>query len=289
MDFEISTISFLINRPRAKVNERSCRNTWAFVRCNIYFPLVFALFIYDIFSEDNRRKTKIILYSAITLGLFALFCAITFFSEMNVDFNTYYQYLQGRTTESIDLSTDWALYYEYYAKMPEHISTYVEPIWKYNIARFVLTLIVLAPLFIMFWLPWIYAIRHAPTKSDKWCYILMQCSLNVIILPAYIMAVDYMRWTYAYLFGQCALLLFMIYREEPIFMTFLDKCILFVRENVYRKQYMTLLLFLIIYTISWGKIGINLTMPFVDTLCNIFGFYYNVEHVVPASILYNAY
>lgn len=56
---------------------------------------------------------------------------------MNVDFETYYNYLQTRASGSVDLSWKSALYYEFYAHLPEHVVAYVEPIWKYNIARFV--------------------------------------------------------------------------------------------------------------------------------------------------------
>lgn len=243
--------------------------------CNIYFPLIFTLFIYDVFTNEKDRKKNIILYSSITIILFGLFCAIAFFSTMNVDFKTYYNYLQTRT-ESIDaLSWDTAIYYEYFAKLPDHIVAYVAPIWKYNIARFILTLLVFSPLFVIFWLPWFLAIKNARTQKEKWCYILMQLSLHVIILPAYIMAVDYQRWTYAYLFCQLCMSGVMLYINDTTFVNQCKKIIAFA------QQYKMIFFVSAIYICSFPIVDSATAAPIVDTICECFGLKWQVNEVLP--------
>lgn len=243
--------------------------------CNIYFPLIFALFIYDVFTNEANRRKNIILYSIETGCLFGLFCAIAFFSTMNVDFETYFKYLQTRT-ETIDaLSWDTAVYYEHYAKLPEHVAAYVMPIWKYNIARFILTLLIFSPLFLIFWSPWILAIKNAKTKTEKWCYILMQVAIHAIILPAYVMAVDYQRWTYAYLFCQLCLSGIMLYMNEETFVNQCNRIILFA------KQYKMLFFVLAIYICSFPLVNSASAAPIVDTICEWFGLKWQVNEVIP--------
>lgn len=243
--------------------------------CNIYFPLVFALFLYDIFTDEKNRKKNILLYSLITICLFLLFCAIAFFSTMNVDYETYRQYLQTRTQTIDALSWDSAIYYELYAKLPEHLEAYVKPIWKYNIARFVLTLIIFAPLFLMFWIPWILAIKNAQNKTEKWCYMLMQIALHVIILPAYIMAVDYQRWTYAYLFCQICLSGVLLYMNDTTFVLQCQKIIKFA------QQHTAIFFLLAMYICSYPLVTTCAAAPIVDIICDMIGLCWQVNEVLP--------
>lgn len=246
--------------------------------CNIYFPLFFALFIYDIYTNDEHRKKNIILYSTITICLFVLFCAIAFCGTMNVDFETYYNYLQTRASGSVDLSWKSALYYEFYAHLPEHVVAYVEPIWKYNIARFVLTLIVLAPLWVIFLAPWVMAVCHAQNTKEKWCYVLMQVFIHLIILPAYIMAVDYQRWTYAYCFVQFCLLFLMYYLNDHTLKVQIDKMI-----NTANK-YKVITVLVIISICSWGLVNNASALPIINKFCDrILGVYWTVNEVLPEA------
>lgn len=244
--------------------------------CNIYFPLVFAIFVYDVFADETNRKKNIIMYASITLVLFCLFCAIALFSTMNVDLNTYYDYLQTRTTESIDLSYKPALYYEYYARLPEHISAYVEPIWKYNIARFVFTLIVFLPFWAILWTPWIMAIKSSDSMKEKWCLLLMQISMHVIILPAYIMAVDYQRWTYAYCFCQVCILLIM-YMQNNQMKRQIDTVIAYLIEHK------TFSLLGVLYICSFGLVDNASSAPIVEYLCGLFDLQWKVNEVLPMN------
>ena len=232
--------------------------------CNAFFPLVFSLFILDIFMDANNRKKNILLYTIISLCLFVLFCSITVWGGMNVDAETYYNYLQTRVTGDIDLSRKEALYYNFYATLPEHIDAYLIPMWKYNIARFVFTLIVYAPLWLMLWLPWILAIKNTHNIREKWCYILMQVSLHVMIMPTYIMTVDYQRWTYAYCFCQvCMLLVLYSYNADNVIKLQMDKLFNMAREHK------IFVLLLAAYLCSYELVTSYLASPIVDSLCKM--------------------
>lgn len=243
--------------------------------CNIFFPLIFACFLYDAFMAGSTvevRKRSFV-YGLITLGLFALFMSIVLWGKMNVDFETYYQSLQSRS-DSISLSSREALYYEFYASLTDHISAYVLPIWKYNIARFVLTFLILFPLFAMFLLPWIMAVRHAANKRERWCYLLMQICFHIIILPAYAFAVDYQRWTYAYCFCQFVLLFVVLYRRDT---TMTSQC-----EKIYlwALNHKAISLFAVAYVCGF-EIVRNSTLPLVDIICNAVGLHWQVMEMLP--------
>lgn len=244
--------------------------------CNIFFPLVFALFIYDVFSNTKHTIRKIVCYSAITLSVFLLFCTIVIFSTMNVDFNTLYDQLQNRITESTSaLSKKNALYYEFYAKLPEHFIAYVQPVWKYNIARFALTLVFLSPLLSLFWIPWILAIRHATDKRERWCYILMQASVHFIFLPAYLMAIDYDRWNCAYCFTQFSLTLILYYNNTRTFVAQVERMI------VVLNKHFAVTLLMIIYMSSLEIPMGESTLPIVDNVCHKFGLFWRVNEIMP--------
>jgi len=244
--------------------------------CNIFFPLFFALFIYDIYSERIHVTQKTVYYLTISLLLSLLFFSIVFFSKMNIGFESLYSYLQERSTDSTSaLSLKGALYYEYYAKIPEHYIAYVQPVLKYNIARFGLTIIVLSPLLFLFWTPWILAIHHSTDKREKWCYILMQLFIHLIILPAYLMAIDYDRWNCAYCFIQFCLILVLYYLEEKTFVEQVDKLICML------KQHLAAVLLMIIYISSIELPSGNSTLTIVDKICNKFGLFWMVNEILP--------
>lgn len=244
--------------------------------CNIFFPLVFALFIYDIFSDTRHTTKNIVYYSAITFSVFLLFCAIVMFSTMNIDFETLFSQLQERLTEStFALSKKNALYYEFYAKLPEHYNAYVQPVWKYNIARFVLTIVFLSPLLLLFWLPWILAIWHSTDKREKWCYILMQLSVHLIFLPAYLMAIDYDRWNCAYCFTQFCLTLLLYSIDKKTFAVQANRMIYVL------KRHFVIILLMIIYISSLENPMGESTLPIVDNVCHKLGLFWRVKEILP--------
>ncbi len=286
VDFLLVTITLLFLLLFIK-----CRDTWYYylltlillccaclthhIFCNIYFPLIFALFIYDVFFNGGNKKKKIILYFIISLCLIGLFCAILFFSSMNVDFETYYQYLQTRT-ESINLSSKPALYYEYYATLSEHISAYVIPMWKFHCLHFFISFLVLSPLLAIFWTPWIMAIKNARTKTEKWGYTSMQLALHLLIFPAYIMAVDYERWTYAYFFCQFCLLMTICYKSKTnLLKVSVDRLISFA------NQYKVCALIICIYICSLGLVTSATGIPWIEVICSKCGLCWQVNELVP--------
>lgn len=244
--------------------------------CNIFFPLVFALFIYDIFLDTRHTTKNIICYSAITFSTLLLFCTIVIFSTMNIEYESLYEQLQDRITESTSaLANKNALYYEYYAKLPEHYIAYVQPVWKYNIVRFVLTIVFLLPLLLLFWIPWILAIWHANDKRERWCYILMQASVHLIFLPAYLMAIDYDRWNCAYCFTQFCLTILLYSIDTKSFVVQVKKMILVINKHF------AITLIMIIYICSLESPMGESTLPIVDNICHKFGLFWRVNELIP--------
>lgn len=246
--------------------------------CIIFFPLSFAIFIYDIFSDKKNTTKNIICYSVITLLLSFLFFSIVIFNKMNIDFETLYSYLQERSTTSTSaLSQKNALYYEFYAKLPEHYFAYVQPVLKYNVARFMLTIVFLFPLLFLFWIPWILAIYNSVDKYERWCYILIQISVHLLFLPAYIMAIDYDRWNCAYCFCQFCLTLLLYYSDTNTFAKQVDRIIIIL------KKHFIVVLFIILYISSLELPMGNSTLTVVDKVCNKYGLYWRVNEILSAK------
>lgn len=166
--------------------------------CCIYFPLFLSLFIYDIFN-DGFDKKKTIIYGCYTLGVLALFCFIIFFSKMNISYETLITQLHQRTT-TLYIDDD-GVYFEYYATLGEHFPKYVFPNLKKNIFSFIVQPILLFPAFVFFVAPLANAARKTQLRIHKVMYSLMFLS-QLLILPAFTMAIDYGRWCYAYFFCQ---------------------------------------------------------------------------------------
>jgi hypothetical protein len=195
---------------------------------------------------------------------------------MNIEFESIYNYLQDRITESTSaLSQKNALYYEFYAKLPEHYIAYVQPVWKYNIVRFVLTIVFLLPLLLLFWIPWTLAIRHATDKRERWCYILMQASMHLIFLPAYLMAIDYDRWNCAYCFTQFCLILLLYYFDARTFVVQAE------RVTDILKNHFVVVLLMIIYISSLEMPMGESTLPIVDNVCHKIGLFWQINEVLP--------
>lgn len=163
--------------------------------CCVFFPLFLSLFIYDIYSEGFSKK-KFLIYGSLTTLLLGLFCFIVFFSKMNIGIETLIEQLKRRTT--LDIQDD-VIYYEYYAKLSEHIPEFILPNWKSNLARLLLTPIFLYPIFFFFEFPLIIAARKSKKRNRKLMYALMLLS-QLLFIPAFIMAIDYGRWYYALFF-----------------------------------------------------------------------------------------
>ncbi len=184
--------------------------------CCLFLPLMLALFTNDILSESFFSTRKTLVYGIICMIEFILFIFIWQFSSMNIDIDTLCQQLDGRTSPGImfDIKDSngfgkegiWQYYYatNYENRMQN------APVFKYRYIELVLSLVLMSPLLIIFFYPWIYAIQHSRNKKQHWCYILMPSISICFSIPIFFMATDYGRWWFCLFFCQFLLLLTMI-------------------------------------------------------------------------------
>ncbi len=227
--------------------------------CCIYFPLYLSLFIYDIYNQGFDKK-KFLIYGGMTICLFILFCYIVFFAKMDVDIETLMNKLRQRTT-ALELS-DEAVYYEYYASLSEHLPKYIIPCLKRNLFRFVLQPIVLFPLFFLFNCHFLVSLNSEKTKNNRTLYYLMALS-QLLIIPAFVMAIDYGRWYYAYFF--C------LFMQITTLTSIKDKCIdnticLIIR--ILKQPFVSIIFIVgILFIVTMGYAnGDVVTAPFVEYL-----------------------
>lgn len=186
------------------------------VFCCLFFPLVFAIVIGDVLSENNTKKDslkKAFLYVAICLILTAVFVAIWLFSHMNTDLNSVYEAICQRTAVGVCSHDRDAINQLYYLSNIENRINQASnfPIQAIGL---LLTIIVMSPLIIILIAPWALAYKRSTTKKSRWKYLLVGLVPIVIHAPIFFFAVDYGRWEYAWFFNYICLLVFFVWNGD---------------------------------------------------------------------------
>lgn len=108
-------------------------------------------------------------------------------------------------------------------------------------------IVIFAPIFVLFAYGWIKAIRHAEEKCDKFIFFL--CLIQPVpTIPAYILGLNWNRWTSAIITSQCILYLFMLYRKNSTVASVVNKVTDFLQ-----KHFIAVILYFIYYA-SFAKL-----------------------------------
>lgn len=106
---------------------------------------------------------------------------------------------------------------------------------------------IFSPILILFAYGWLKAIRHSTDKTEK--FTLSLCLIHPLsTVPAYILGLNWNRWTSAIITSQCILYLFMLYRKNESVSASVGKVTEFF------KKHFILIVFYIIYTASFAKL-----------------------------------
>lgn len=160
--------------------------------CTI-FPLIFGLVVYDVLSEDNHVKVKVVIYIIEFFALASLFLFIWNFSKMTISIDELYEVINARTNQDV-LDPIYGkdgirlLYYMTNAENAENAMTL-----KIHI-RSVIEWIMMLPLLLTLCYPWYVSAKKSTSVSQKLRYYL-PCGLVIMMsIPIFIMAYDFSRW-----------------------------------------------------------------------------------------------
>lgn len=167
-----------------------------------YLPFFAALFIYDIWGEGFNAK-RLTCYVVLGVIAVATFLAVLLGSTMNVTLDE-----ALALHPNVTLSRKFVGFI-YYCQISDHIQQYVIPYLPKSIASFVLTTAFLSPLLYGAWRVWRNTMA-SQTKAQRNVFVGMQCAF-LLLIPAFVITVDYSRWFAAFVFQEILLMAYLIY------------------------------------------------------------------------------
>lgn len=166
--------------------------------CCILFPLILGLMIFDVLGDDRLSRMKAIAYATVLVSLAALFLVLWHWGGMTIDLDTLYDRIASRANQDVLPSKD-GLRMLYYTS-----NTGTSWLAGFSI-RFVVELLIYAPLLTLLGAPWVIAARKATRRSEKLRYWLPLLAVLLLTLPIFFRATDYSRWWVCWTFSMAVL------------------------------------------------------------------------------------
>lgn len=191
----------------------------------LFFPLMVALFIYDTLGEHGIDWKKGLAYGGICLAMLVLFVCIWKFHHMNIDMESLYADIRQRAApDACEWNKD-ELHIRYYIGQSENRAMAFQHGHRYS--ELVLSLLMLAPIFAIFYWPWTraYNICRQPR------YLLMPLVITVLALPTFFMVTDYSRLWTAWFFMLIMLLMAMVSLKDNALQAALKDMLLMAKRH----------------------------------------------------------
>lgn len=173
--------------------------------CCTLFPLYVGLFTYDIFNRDRLDFKSLVGYGTICAILLGLLIVIWKFSHMVVDIDQLNDWFNKHVAvDAYECSREAHTVY-YYMTNAENRGRAADMLTlRYRYGEFICTLLLLSPLLVTVYYPWVRASHTAPSRLSSWRYRLSWIAVTVLTLPIFFMATDYNRWFVCFFFGMFA-------------------------------------------------------------------------------------
>jgi hypothetical protein len=227
--------------------------------CCLFSPLFFALFINEVYSNNQLHVKEFVVYGIITLMLIILFCLIWFFSSP-VDIDAVYEQVCSRTN-GVCFKEKIVFQWLYGSNHENYLSMWEQGNFPLRYHQFLPVIVLMSPIIALFCSPWIMAITKAVKGIQRRKYLLMFLAQNLLFLPIFVIATDYFRWWYAWFFCQIVMMLTMYKIKDTFFSTQMQ----IVFSVLKRNWIMTLLLIVYIWSISMGDCGVR----WIDTISSL--------------------
>lgn len=163
--------------------------------CCTLFPLYIGLFAYDIIGRNEINLKHLIGYGMICALLLGLLVIIWKFSQMNIGIDLLNEWFKSHVAVDAYESSRQAQTAYYYQTNAENRAAIAHVLsWGYRYGELLCSLLLLSPLLIAVYYPWIRASHTAPTKLSAWRYRLVWILITMITIPVFFIAIDYSRW-----------------------------------------------------------------------------------------------
>ena len=170
--------------------------------CCTLFPVYVGLFIYDIINHNSIKVKETIGYGIICIVLLGLLVIIWKFSQMTVSIDQLNEWFKSHAAvDAYECSREAHVAYYYQSNAENRANVAHLLTWEYRYGELFLTILLLSPLLIAAYYPWIRASHTAPTKLSSWRYRVIWILMTLLTLPIFFMATDYNRWFVCYFFS----------------------------------------------------------------------------------------
>lgn len=168
--------------------------------CCCFFPLVVALLVYEVFEGKQLSRKGVILASSVCVTTAILLASIWLFSRMNIPIDALRARLDMKAESGILTQEPCALEMLYYMSNSGNAIYNLDYLYNQKLLEFLITVVLLSPLFAVLLFPMIYATHRAKMTPLKWRYIIMSVVLMFFPLPIFFLATDYGRWFTGWIF-----------------------------------------------------------------------------------------
>ena len=163
----------------------------------LYYPMVFSVLCYDVFSENRIHMPQFI--GVFVSGLIEVGCTLyfQFFSHVNFESSEeLYDYLLTRTSEDMDM-TVWSLETEYFQDLHYQMEGITKSFFLGDkpFQQLFFIFVFLSPVIILYLMLWKDVFHHVKANNGKLlqCPYLYMLLSNFCYLPTYIMMTDWGR------------------------------------------------------------------------------------------------
>lgn len=227
--------------------------------CCLFFPLIVALFISEIFADNRFHFDRLIYYGIISLLLLLLFCAIWFFSSP-MDIDAIYNGV-CRRTNGVCIKERIVFQWLYGSNHENYLAMWDEGHFPLRYYQFIPVVILMSPILALFFSPWILSIKNAEKGVQRTKYLLMFLAQTILFFPIFIIATDYFRWWNAWFFCQIVIILTLYKIKDTFFIEQLEKIFAWLKKN----WIISILLIVFICSVNTGNCGVSL----IDTLFSL--------------------
>lgn len=227
--------------------------------CCLFFPLIVALFISEIFADNKFHFNRLIYYGVISLLLLLLFCAIWFLSSP-MDIDVLYESVCSRTT-GVCIKERTVFQWLYGSNNENYMAMWENGEFPTRYYQFFPSVVFMSPIIGLFCAPWFLSIKNAEEGVQRIKYLLMFFAQTFLFFPIFIIATDYFRWWYAWFFGQVVLILTLYKVKDAHFINQLETVFNWMKRN----WIITILLIVYSCSIHIGNCGVS----WIDSLFSL--------------------
>lgn len=191
--------------------------------CCTFFPIFVAFFAYDILDKAFSWK-KMFLYGSICFSMVILLIILWKFSAMNVDIEMLSQNIMRRTSPDVfskEKDTPSLILLYYLSNSENMAQAFLHTPWRFH--ELSISIVLLAPIFYLFYAPWLIAFKNSKVQSYRYKYILPPILLTILTMPIFFVATDYSRWFVAWFFGLFVLSWVMLTKKDDLFVRSVKK------------------------------------------------------------------